>query len=166
MLPQRGWESPASCPTKLQEALHAGELTDQAFHKALLRTVYRLLFCFVAEDRGALLDPSASPQAGERYLQYFSTARLRRLSRRRAGGPHPDLWQAQKVVLRALGGNGRAEIAVPALGGLFDPDSREPIVTTQPATDLILSTDRSVVYAARCPGKDHTLETLRGWTFA
>ena len=83
----------------LTHALHDGELTEREFHKALLRTVYRLLFCFVAEDRDALLDPTASAETRDRYQRYFSTARLRRLSRRRAGGPHPDLWQALTVVL-------------------------------------------------------------------
>jgi hypothetical protein len=32
--------------------------------------------------------------------------------------------------------------------------------------DLILSTDRALLYAACCPMNDHTLKTLRGWTFA
>lgn len=130
--PHNGW---------LTTALHDGELTDRDFHKALLRTIYRMLFCFVAEDRQALLDPDAEPDAHQRYLDYFSTARLRQLSRRRAGGPHPDLWQTQRLVLRALGGHGRPEIAMPALGGLFDPDSRERTVTDQPEADLVLSTE-------------------------
>ncbi len=126
----------------LTQALYNGDLSDRDFHKALLRTVYRLLFCFVAEDRdAALLDPSAPAEARDRYQRYFSTARLRRLSRRRAGGPHPDLWRAQRLVLQALGGHGLPEIAVPALGGLFDPDSREPTVPDQPTPDLILGAD-------------------------
>ena len=53
-----------------------------------------------------LLDPDASPEAADRYARYFSARRLRRLSRRRRGGPHGDLWQALTVVLRALGGDG------------------------------------------------------------
>lgn len=125
----------------LVEALHAGEITDRQFHTALLRTVYRLLFCFVAEDRDSLLDPAASPDAVERYRRYFSTARLRRLSRARAGGPHPDLWQSTRLVLRGLGGEGIAQLAVPALGGLFDPSPREPKLPDQPFPDLILGAE-------------------------
>ncbi|NKS16897.1 N-6 DNA methylase [Rhodococcus hoagii] len=125
----------------LVEALHVGEITDRQFHTALLRTVYRLLFCFVAEDRDSLLDPAASPDAVERYRRYFSTARLRRLSRARAGGPHPDLWQSMRLVLRGLGGEGIAQLAVPALGGLFDPSPREPNLTGQPFPDLILGAE-------------------------
>lgn len=126
----------------LTQALYNGDLSDRDFHKSLLRNVYRLLFCFVAEDRdAALLDPSAPAEARDRYQRYFSTARLRRLSRRRAGGPHLDLWRAQRLVLDALGGQGLPEIAVPALGGLFDPDSREPTVPDQPTPDLLLGAD-------------------------
>jgi hypothetical protein len=127
----------------LREALTSRQLTDREFHKALLRLVYRLLFCFVVEDRGALLDPEASADARRRYTDYFSTARLRRVSRTRDGGPHPDLWRTQKLVLTALGGNGLAPIAVPALGGLFDPDSRAPRLDGQPGDDLVLAAEMS-----------------------
>ncbi|MDJ0012670.1 Eco57I restriction-modification methylase domain-containing protein [Rhodococcus erythropolis] len=125
----------------LVDALRSGEITDRQFHTALLRTVYRLLFCFVAEDRNSLLDPEASPAAAARYRQYFSTTRLRRLSRKRSGGPHPDLWQAMRLVLRGLGSEGIEHIAIPALGGLFDPSGREPKIATQPFPDLILGVE-------------------------
>jgi hypothetical protein len=122
----------------LVDALRAGELTDRDYLRALLRLVYRLLFTFVAEDRGALLDPDAPTSAKTTYTEYFSTTRLRRLSRIRAGGPHEDLWRAQRLILEALGGEGLSRLAVPALGGLFDPDPREPRVTGQPVPDLLL----------------------------
>ncbi|WP_328505651.1 Eco57I restriction-modification methylase domain-containing protein [Streptomyces sp. NBC_00391] len=93
-----------------------------AYHVALLRLVYRLLFVFVAEDRGALHVPTASPQARDRYASYFSTARLREHSRRRQGTSHADRWQALRLVLDALGDEaGRPELGLPGLGGLFDP---------------------------------------------
>lgn len=114
----------------LTEALRDGTLTSDQYHRALLRLAYRLLFCFVAEDRDALLRPApeTSPQARERYTRFFSTARLRRISRTRAGGPHTDLWQTQCVVLRALGGHGHDGLALPPLAGLFDPDPRMPAI--------------------------------------
>ena len=87
----------------LVDALRSGEISRYDYHRALLRLVYRLLFTFVAEDRGLLLDPARPAQSRERYEAYFSTARLRRLSRVRAGGPHGDLWHTQRVVLKALG---------------------------------------------------------------
>jgi hypothetical protein len=130
--PNNGW---------LVDALRSGQLTDRDYLRALLRLVYRLLFCFVAEDRNALLDPQSPPEAKQRYTTYFSTARLRRISRIRAGGPHPDLWDAQRLVLKSLGGKGLPQLGVPALGGLFDPDPRSVAVDGQPGPDLLLSAD-------------------------
>ncbi|MEV4952468.1 Eco57I restriction-modification methylase domain-containing protein [Paenarthrobacter nitroguajacolicus] len=130
--PENGW---------LVDALHSGELSPRDFHKALLRTAYRLLFCFVVEDRNALLAPDAPAVARERYAKYFSTQRLRKLSRSRDGGPHPDLWRTQKLVLTALGGNGLEAIGLPALGGLFDPDSRAKRLEHQPHEDLLMGAE-------------------------
>lgn len=130
--PANGW---------LVDALHTGELSPRDFHKALLRTAYRLLFCFVVEDRNALLRPDAPTVSRERYAKYFSTQRLRRLSRSRDGGPHPDLWRTQKLVLSALGGDGLEEVGLPALGGLFDPDSRARTLHHQPHEDLLLGAE-------------------------
>ncbi|QXV61543.1 DNA methyltransferase [Amycolatopsis sp. TNS106] len=92
-----------------------------ALHNALLRLVYRLLFVFVAEDREALHDPKAGVQARKRYAAYFSTARLRNHARRRRGSAHDDLYQGLRIVLDALGDeNGRPELGLPGLGGIFD----------------------------------------------
>ncbi|WP_422733373.1 Eco57I restriction-modification methylase domain-containing protein [Micromonospora sp. WMMD558] len=110
----------------------------QALHNALLRLVYRLLFLFVAEDRDALHHPDAGEQARERYAAYFSSARLRTQARRRRGTTHSDLYQALRVVLDALGDeNGRPELGLPGLGGLFDYDE----VADKPLKDLSLSND-------------------------
>ena len=109
------------------------DLDVKALHGALLRLVYRMLFLFVAEDRGALHPPGTGEQARERYATYFSSARLRRHARRRRGTAHGDLYQALTLVLDALGGNGehangRPEIGVPALGGLFtDTEADKPL---------------------------------------
>ncbi|ASW55771.1 DNA methyltransferase [Plantactinospora sp. KBS50] len=126
---------PANRP--LVEALRSGTLSTAQYHRALLRLVYRLLFCFVAEDRDALLHPNATAQARDRYSRYFSTARLRKLSRSRAGSPHPDLWQAQTLVLRALGGHGHPGLGLPPLAGLFDPDPHLPTIDRLPADPLL-----------------------------
>ena len=102
--------------SKLRENFDA-----QAFHNALLRLVYRLLFLFVAEDRDALHPPGTSDEVRERYAKYFSSARLRSLARRRRGSAHSDLYQALRIVLDALGNeNGRPELGLPGLGGIFD----------------------------------------------
>ena len=78
------------------------------FNRALLRLVYRILFWFVAEDRGALLQPDPADagadararlrEARDRYAEYFSSARLRQLARRHRGGRHGDLFEAMQLV--------------------------------------------------------------------
>ncbi|TAM85841.1 MAG: restriction endonuclease, partial [Jatrophihabitans sp.] len=88
--------------TGLRARLDGGQITVADLHAGLLRTVYRLLFWFVAEDRDALLDPHTEPLAAERYRQHFSAARLREHARRRHGSAHHDLWQAATLVLSAL----------------------------------------------------------------
>ena len=125
----------------LRAGLQKGTLSDRDYHKALLRLIYRLLFAFVAEDRGALLDPAAPREQRDRYDEYFSTSRLRKLSRLRAGGTHPDLWRGQRMILAALGEKGLSQLGLPALGGLFDPDRRAPVVTGAPHRDLLLGAE-------------------------
>ncbi|MFJ3806491.1 Eco57I restriction-modification methylase domain-containing protein [Streptomyces sp. NPDC090073] len=91
------------------------------YHAALLRLVYRLLFVFVAEDRDALHPRETPAEARKRYADYFSTARLRDQSRRRRGTSHSDRYEALRLVLDALGEEeGRPELGLPGLGGLFD----------------------------------------------
>ncbi|MCF2126262.1 N-6 DNA methylase [Strepomyces sp. STD 3.1] len=93
------------------------------YHAALLRLVYRLLFVFVAEDRDALHPPETPAEARKRYVDYFSTARLREQSRRRQGTSHSDRYEALCLVLNALGKEeGLPELGLPGLGGLFDDD--------------------------------------------
>lgn len=106
--------------THLLDDLHARRRSVRDLHPGLLRLIYRLLFLFVTEDRGVLLDPEATDRARETYEKYFSTARLRRLARR-AGTAHGDQWEALRLVIDGLGASGgRPELALPALGGLFE----------------------------------------------
>ncbi|MGD9485201.1 DNA methyltransferase [Streptomyces sp. TRM70308] len=103
--------------------------TVGVFHNALLRLIYRLLFVFVAEDRGVLLAPSADTVARHRYATYFSSARLRRHARRRRGSAHGDLFQSLRFVLSALGDDdGCPELGLPGLGGLFDDNEADKLL--------------------------------------
>ncbi|MDL2081089.1 N-6 DNA methylase [Streptomyces sp. GXMU-J15] len=96
------------------------DVDPKALRDSLLRLVYRLLFVFVAEDRGALLDPNAGEREREAYERYFSSARLRERARRRQGTAHGDQYEALRIVLDALGTEGgRRELGLPGLGGLF-----------------------------------------------
>jgi hypothetical protein len=106
----------------LREQLRGAELRIDDLNRALLRAVYRLLFWFVAEDRGVLLDPSAPAEAAGRYHEFYSSARLRRLALRLHGSRHHDLWEAVRLVLDALGAeDGCPPLALPGIGGLFEP---------------------------------------------
>ncbi|GAA0901089.1 Eco57I restriction-modification methylase domain-containing protein [Streptomyces thermoalcalitolerans] len=92
-----------------------------AFQKALLRLVYRMIFLFVTEDRGVLLDPEADERTRERFTRYFSTARLRRQALRRLGTAHDDQYRVLELLFEALGSEeGRPELGLKGLGGLFN----------------------------------------------
>lgn len=94
----------------------------QEYYRQLLRVVYRLLFLFVAEDRELLWDKNKVPEAvRDRYTNYYSTARLRRIAEQTRGTPHTDLYQALELVLRPLGMGGCPHLGLSELGGLFDP---------------------------------------------
>jgi hypothetical protein len=109
----------------LRERLRSGDLPTQDYYRQLLRSVYRLLFLFVAEDRDLLQDPAATESARRRYAEHYSLARLRSLAGRRRGGLHPDLWQGLRVVLRGLGTPaGVPALGLPALGSfLWSPEA-------------------------------------------
>lgn len=127
---------------KLRAALGnpGGTITAADLHQSLLRLVYRLLFCFVAEDRGLLLDPDADTTVRERYDRWFSTARLRRIARRRRGTRHHDLWEGLSVVLDGLGRDeGRPELGLRGLGGLFDVGPADVTAGCALANDALLS---------------------------
>ncbi|MGC4805727.1 Eco57I restriction-modification methylase domain-containing protein [Micromonospora sp. DT233] len=106
-------------------ALRAGievTLSLEDYKRSLLRLVYRLLFWFVAEDRNALLDPAATPQARQRYDAFFSARRLRDLALRRRHSGHGDLWEAARLVFRFLGEEaGNETLGLPGIGGLYEP---------------------------------------------
>ncbi|WP_342372512.1 N-6 DNA methylase [Propioniciclava soli] len=111
---------PANAP--LRDGLAEGSLRIEDVNHGLLRVVYRLLFTFVAEDRGLLLAPDADPTARQRYRDYFSTERLRRTARRRRGTRHADQWRALNLVWDGLGSvTGRPELGLVGIGGLFEP---------------------------------------------
>lgn len=104
----------------LCEALRSGKLDKQEYYRQLLRLVYRLIFLFVAEDRGLLFDPRSKTQARERYLRFYSMTHLRELAESRAGTRHGDLYHALKLVMDALGhSDGCPELGLPALGSFL-----------------------------------------------
>jgi Eco57I restriction-modification methylase len=131
---------------ELRARLADGRLPIQAYYRALLRLVYRLLFCFVAEDRQVLLAPDAGPATVRRYDTYFSTSRLRRLAARRHGTRHGDLWTAVRLVFDALGSDeGCPRLGLPALDGvLFSPATLGLVGRSELANADLLAAVRSI----------------------
>jgi N-6 DNA Methylase len=112
---------------QLRLRLTNDELRLDDLNRALLRLVYRVLFWFVAEDRDALLRPAPETtrarlrDARDRYHQYFSADRLRRLARHQRGTRHTDLFEAVQLVFDGLGTEGGVpELALPGIGGIFE----------------------------------------------
>lgn len=103
---------------ELKRKLQEGELSPQDYYRQLLRLVYRLLFLFVAEDRDLLHAPGARAEERERY-RHYSTQRLRELAAELRGSRHGDLYEALKVVMRALGSGGEPRLGLPELGGFL-----------------------------------------------
>ena len=106
----------------LRGALHAGDLSPQAYFNELLRLVYRLIFLLTIEERGLLHPPESDPAAQALYAQGYGLRRLRdRSIRRSAHDRHHDLWEGVRIVFRGLAA-GEPRLALPALAGLFAPD--------------------------------------------
>ncbi|HEY3283398.1 MAG TPA: N-6 DNA methylase [Armatimonadota bacterium] len=133
----------------LRSHLQSGELVARDYYRQLLRMVYRLLFLCVAEERNLIVKPEASPEARDRYLRFYSVARLRRLAERRRGTQHVDLWRGLNLVFTKLGqDDGCPELGLPALGsflwrapgtgcqlpGTAAPNTEAPTAAIQSAT--------------------------------
>ncbi len=104
----------------LCEKLRTGSLTNDEFYRQLLRTVYRLLFLFVAEDRELLHPPEASAESCNVYDTHYSTRRLRELANKIRGSKHADLWHSLSLVFDALSKNeGCPKLGLSGLGSFL-----------------------------------------------
>jgi len=114
---------------QLRESLRSGELSGQDFYREILRLIYRLIFLSVAEDRNLLHSSSVGHIERTRYSKYYSLSRIRMLSGRRRGGPHPDLWKSLVEVFEGLGNDeGIPSLGLPALGSFLWSESACPNV--------------------------------------
>lgn len=95
----------------LRAAIRSGDVSTVELQRQILRLVYRLIFLLVAESRSLLLDPETDESGRQRYRDFYSVDRLRKLAARRRGTAHDDLWQSLLVTMRALDRSG-----IPALG--------------------------------------------------
>jgi hypothetical protein len=137
---------PANAP--LRESLRAGELPTAEFYRELLRLIYRLIFLFVAEDRG-LLHPEGTPEeARGRYLDYYSMTKLRKIAERLRGGPHSDLWRSLVFVCSKLAlDEGCPELGLPYLGSsLFSPGACPHLDAAELANRNLLGAIRALAF--------------------
>ena len=107
------------------EAAVEGKVQATALYQVLLRTVYRMLFLIVIEERD-LVHPEpaneADPIARQRdiYLRYYSFGRLRKLALRAAyvDPRRTDLWQSLLSTFRLFEREGSgAPLGIAPLGG-------------------------------------------------
>lgn len=125
-----GFLQPGRNP-ELKQGLREGKLTKEDYYRQLLRLVYRVLFLFVAEDRGLLHDPRAPEEARSRYADWYSTRRLRTLAERRRGTKHADLYEQLKLVMRGLGADdGCPPLGLPPLGSFLWSSTALPQLDT------------------------------------
>jgi hypothetical protein len=132
----------------LRARLKSGDLPAQDYYRQLLRLVYRLIFLFAAEDRDLLLLPEASIEARQRYLDFYSTSRLRSLAEKQRGSRHHDRYEGLRQVMTLLGSEqGCPELAIPALGGfLFDASSTVDLNQTRLDNQSLLAAVRSLAF--------------------
>lgn len=139
-------EHPANAT--LRDQLTSGELSSYDYYHQLLRMVYRLLFLFVAEDRDLLLNPAADAAIQKRYVEYYSTQRLRRMAETFKGTRHPDLFEALRLVMRLLSGNSNgagAGLGLVSLGSfLFSDGAVKDVIDCQIANSHLLDAIRAL----------------------
>lgn len=106
-------------------AAQAGQVQPTAYYQVLLRTVYRMLFLIVIEERD-LVHPEPTGEGDEMgpkrdyYRRYYSFGRLRKLALRAAyvDGRRTDLWQSLLSTFRLFEKDGYGEaLGIAPLGG-------------------------------------------------
>ena len=97
---------------RLRRKLGSGALSASEYYRQVLRISYRILFLFIAEDRGLLHPAYADGAACDRHDPAYSASQLRDLAATIPGSEQAGLWHALSVVTHSLG---QAE-GVPALG--------------------------------------------------
>lgn len=111
-----------------------GSLTANVYYQQLLRLIYRILFLFVAEERGLLTQ-------NEIYRANYSVARLRRLCEsRRFYTEHCDLWESLKITFRLMEKEQLGScLGLPALNGpLFEATATVDLNDLQLANRVFL----------------------------
>ena len=143
----------------LHERLRSGELATQDYYRQLLRLVYRLLMLMVAEDKRTesgqnLLHPIGTPtHICERYNQFYSVGRIRKLANERRGTPHRDLYESLKIALLKLR-DGYAPLGIPGIGSFLFSDTATPdLDTAQITNEALLDAFRHLCFTDDATGR-------------
>ncbi len=107
----------------LRTKIDDNQLSMQSLFEQMLRTVYRLIFLAVAEDRDLLHAPNTARSIKQLYRENYGFAYLRERSAKRSSrDTHGDAWEGLTIVFRSLA-HGQSELGLPALGGIFSADA-------------------------------------------
>ncbi len=134
----------------LHDKMRDGLLDTQDYYRQVLRLVYRFIIIFVAEDRQVIFHPLVreQPKIKERYWEYYSMARLRKLAGKRVGTLHNDLYQSLSLVMRLLGSEeGYPQLGLFALNGFLFSDAAMPdLANCQLANQDLLEAIRALAF--------------------
>ena len=144
---------------ELREKISQNLLTAREFYHQLLRLIYRLLFLMVTEERDLVYPETQHETTGpdpedllngnkwptrkqkEIYYNYYSVARLRRLSQKRylLEDQYQDLWQSlmQTFALFESGGAG-LKLGIQAMGSELFSHSAMPNISTARISNRVL----------------------------
>jgi hypothetical protein len=129
--------------TVLRVKIQGGTLSSKDYYRQLLRIIYRFLFLMVTEERDLVYDPEDKSETTQRlkkfYLQFYSIARLRKLSESHYvyEAQFNDLWQGlvNTFILFEAGGGGEKLGVQPLDGDLFSsnaiPDLKRSLINNK-----------------------------------
>jgi methylase of polypeptide subunit release factors len=126
----------------LRASIFDGSLSADAFYQQLLRLIYRLLFLMVIEERGLVFPQDVSKAKRDVYRNYYSVARLRRLSEKKylADPRRNDLWQGLQASFSLFEADGRGqELGIaPLAGDLFSQAATNALEGCTLGNDVLL----------------------------
>lgn len=152
----------------LRAKLDSGDLSMQDWFNQILRTVYRLIFLAVAEDRNLLHAPETKTDVRGLYADNYGFNHWRdRSARRLAYDHHVDNWETINIVFSALE-DGAKPLGLPALGSLFRADQTPDLNTAKISNRAFLEAvfrlawfvDKSQHHRARINWRDMATEEL------
>jgi hypothetical protein len=150
----------------LHERLRSGELSTQDYYRQLLRLVYRLLMLMVAEDKRTesgqnLLHPIDTPaHIRDRYNQFYSVGRIRKLANERRGTPHRDLYESLKITFLKLR-DGYAPLGIPGIGSFLFSDTATPdLESAQITNEALLDAFRNLCFTEDSTGRGGSIRRV------